>query len=112
MLTMRLDPRAVYCAWNTLVGICRRKDFCREVECGDGNRCYLLDGENGQAACLWRERPGGQRVALPAAAANVRMADIFGNAKRVVVSEGKIILDIAQEPIWILPETGKKLLRP
>ena len=111
MLTMRLDPRAVYSVWNALVGICRRKEFCLEIKCGEGNRCFLLNGEDGQAACLWREGAGKQNVVLSTAAKEIQISDMFGNRRRAVVSDGKIILDISQEPIWLLSDTGKGLIQ-
>ena len=102
MLTMRLDPRAVYCAWNTLTGLCRGKEFVRGIACGDGNRCYLLGGEGGKVACLWREQPGARRVVLRTSAARAEVSDIYGNRTPCAVTDGRIDLDISEEPVWLL----------
>ena len=102
MLNMRLDPRAVYCAWNTLTGLCRGKEFVREVACGEGTRCYLLRGADGLTACLWREQPGGRRVVLRTSSARAETCDIYGNRAPHAVTDGQIALDISDEPIWLL----------
>ena len=108
MLTLRLDPKAVYCAWNALTGFCRGKKFLREISCGDGNRCFLLGGADGDVACLWREKPGRRRVVLRTAAAKAETADIFGNRAPCAVAGGGIALDISVEPVWLVlpPESG------
>ena len=112
MLTMRLDPRAVYCAWNTLTGLCRGKEFEREVACGEGNRCYLLGGADGKVACLWREQPGGRRVVLRTSAARAETSDIYGNRASLAVTNGQIALDISEEPIWLLLPPDADLIVP
>ena len=108
MLTLRLDPKAVYCAWNALTGICRNKEFRREISCGDGNRCFLLGGAEGEVAGLWREKPGTRRVVLRTAAATAETADIFGNRSPCAVADGRIELDISTEPVWLFlpPDSG------
>ena len=108
MLTMRLDPKAVYCAWNALTGICRNKEFRREISCGDGNRCFLLGSAEGEVAGLWREKPGSRRIALRTAAATAETADIFGNRAPCAVADGRIELDISTEPVWLIlpPDSG------
>ena len=110
MLTMKLDPRAVYCVWNALIGICRGKSFEREIDCGEGNRCFLLRGAEGWAACLWRERAGKERVVLRTAATDVSKIDMFGNASPYEIVDNRIALDVSQEPIWLLSELGKDLI--
>ena len=102
MLTMRLDPRAVYCAWNTLTGLCRGKEFAGEVACGDDISCFLLKGADGLVAGIWRERPGSARLALKISSSGAVTSDIYGNRKPCPVIDGKLELDVSDEPVWLL----------
>ena len=112
MLTMRLDPRAVYCAWNTLAELCRNKEYVREVECGEGNTCHLLRGADGLTACLWRELSGTGRIALRTSAAHAETCDIYGNRSPYAVTDGRIALDVSEEPVWLLLPPNADLTTP
>lgn len=109
MLTMRLDPRAVYGAWNAFTALYRGKRFREELSAGEGNRCFVLESDKHVVAGFWREKPKDAAVVLKTDAERAYLADIFGNRQSLEVRDGKIALRFTEEPQSLILPPGSSL---
>jgi len=99
MLTFDMYPRAVYGAWSGLTRLYGGRRYVGELALGTNAWGYVFSRGTENAACLWTVPGGRRKVRLQTTARQMTRVDLFGNRAPVQLSDGKLELFIAEEPV-------------
>lgn len=102
MLTMDMDPRAVYIAWNNVTKLYGRKGFKEEKDLGPAYSCFVASNANETVAGIWAETGRPSVLRIVTAAASVEAVDMFGNRQPLVAAADGYRLPVGGEPVSLV----------
>jgi len=101
-------PKASYVAYNTMVDQLRGATFLRAFDMPEDQYLFLWEQDDAYVLTGWNDSgKTGAELLLATGNGEGRRTDLMGNARRLNVEDGRLLLQLDATPEWIrLPKTG------
>ena len=118
MVNWDFSPRPAWVAYNEMSRVLRGRKFSHQLDLGPGRWGYAFGGKgdfsgggaNDYAIVAWTEDnvlPDAPIVLNVGAGASARVVDLMGNSVPAPVSDGRVVLPVAQEPQYLVISNAK-----
>jgi hypothetical protein len=106
-------PKAAYPAYNTLTSLLHDQQFARQFPLDRGHFAFLFTNAQRQVIVSWNELPeiAAPQLVLSTDAQQAEQVDLMGNASPVPLTEGNLLLDLKEEPAYLVLQNARQVSR-
>ena len=112
MLTNDFYPKAVYCAYNTIVSCLRGKRYLGQIELGPDRWGFVFGSSREQVVAAWSDAPGAsvEQYVLSTGARHATAVDLMGNASPgSLIVDNKVLMTLSRAPSFLVLEGANSL---